>query len=476
MGAMTSTCLPETVGSQAAVGARALQAMDGMLYLPGELWVFHVVPQISSQCAQHAPAGRHRRPATGIVQVRQVADDAKDARRHCPLRPGRRPVPHRARRRRRRRDCKARPARGCSALKAALPDSVFFPRDAVYAAEAAAFWSNTQLMNPGCSVRGGGHMGIRGANNIDGGGMLIVMPGLATLELSPNGKRVDLGPALKWGAVYKYLAQHNLTAPGGRLSPVGVPGLLLGGGVSFIGNQVGWAADNVVEYEVVLASGDVVKVNKDASPDLFWALKGSSANFGIVTKFTVNTFPFTTVYAGTYTVSAAHGPAFLDAIANYTSGAIDPLSHMVPMAVPAAPGVTVYSAILFYDSPTESAPECFREFLALPAVSTTMGFKTVADFTVETGKLVVDKINDVFIAGTTVGHDYESQRRGIEITNRPIGAVWQEASERQNPAGFQDGYTGYGAANKQKLLDVSRKYDSERVFQKLWPGGFKIGA
>ncbi|KAL8285753.1 hypothetical protein RB597_002728 [Gaeumannomyces tritici] len=346
-------------------------------------------------------------------------------------------------------------------------------------------------------------MGIRGANNIDGGGMLIVMPGLATLELSPDGKRVDLGPALKWGAVYKYLAQHNLTAPGGRLSPVGVPGLLLGGGVGFIGNQVGWAADNVVEYEVVLASGDVVKVNKDASPDLFWALKGSSANFGIVTKFTVNTFPSTTVYAGTYTVSAAHGPAFLDAIANYTSGAIDPLSHMVPMAVPAAPGVTVYSAILFYDSPTESAPECFREFLALPAVSTTMGFKTVANFTVETGKLVVDKINDVFIAGTTVGHDYESQRRGIEITNRvyndavpalwaavcgadkialtsidwqPIGAVWQEASERQNPAGFQDVYTGDGTANKQKLLDVSRKYDSERVFQKFWPGGFKIGA
>ncbi|KAL8339721.1 hypothetical protein RB601_006026 [Gaeumannomyces tritici] len=388
-------------------------------------------------------------------------------------------------------------------------------------------------------------MGIRGANNIDGGGMLIVMPGLATLELSPDGKRVDLGPALKWGAVYKHLAQHNLTAPGGRLSPVGVPGLLLGGGVSFIGNQVGWAADNVVEYEVVLASGDVVKVNKDASPDLFWALKGGSANFGIVTKFTVNTFPSTTVYAGTYTVSAAHGPAFLDAIANYTSGAVDPLSHMAPMVVPAAPG---------------SAPECFREFLALPAVSTTMGLKT--------GKLVVDKINDVFIAGTTVGHDYESQRRGIEITNRvyndaapalwaavggadkialtsidwqPIDAVWQEASERQNPAGnalgvdpkskgtylvwamvvewfdgpagvneavdawcrettaaieaatkaaglygpfnhmgdaagFQDVYTGYGAANKQKLLDVSRKYDSERVFQKLWPGGFKIGA
>jgi len=36
-------------------------------------------------------------------------------------------------------------------------------------------------------------------------------------------------------------------------------------------------------------------------------------------------------------------------------------------------------------------------------------------------------------------------------------------------------YDGYGAANKAKLLSVSRKYDPLRVFQRLLPGGFKIG-
>jgi hypothetical protein len=40
---------------------------------------------------------------------------------------------------------------------------------------------------------------------------------------------------------------------------------------------------------------------------------------------------------------------------------------------------------------------------------------------------------------------------------------------------FQDIYDGYGEENKQRLLDVSRKYDPERVFQKLLPGGYKIG-
>lgn len=37
-----------------------------------------------------------------------------------------------------------------------------------------------------------------------------------------------------------------------------------------------------------------------------------------------------------------------------------------------------------------------------------MSFKTVADFTVEAGRLVADNINDVFIAGTTIGKDWES--------------------------------------------------------------------
>lgn len=74
---------------------------------------------------------------------------------------------------------------GCAGLKLAYPGSTFFPGDEVYEYEAQAFWSNTELMNPGCvfrplcaqevacavaaakatnsefAVRGGGHMGIR---------------------------------------------------------------------------------------------------------------------------------------------------------------------------------------------------------------------------------------------------------------------------------------------------------------------------
>lgn len=115
-----------------------------------------------------------------------------------------------------------------------------------------------------------------------------------------------------WSDVYKYLEPHGLAVPGGRIGPVGVPGLLLAGGVNFYGNEVGWAADSVVNYEIVLADGSLTNVNKKHLPDLFWALKGGSSNFGIVTRFDVETIKSPKIWGGTYTVEAKYLDQFLE--------------------------------------------------------------------------------------------------------------------------------------------------------------------
>ncbi|KAK8033595.1 hypothetical protein PG991_002993 [Apiospora marii] len=478
-------------------------------------------------------------------------------------------------------------ASGCEALKATLPDKTFFPGSDVYEFENQNFWSNTELKKPACvfrpanpmdvscgvragqktqspfAVRGGGHMGIPGANNIDDG-VLMVMSNLTTLELNGDKSVLSVGPAYRWGDVYSFLEPHGLAVAGGRLSPVGVPGLLLAGGVNFHGNQHGWAADNVVEYEIVLADGSVAKATADENPDLFWALKGGSSNFGIVTQFKLRTFASSKVWAGTYTVSGEHLDEFFEAIADFAATNTDAKSHIVPMTVAASPNTTVAAVILFYDSDTVANPACFEKFLAIPSVSNTCDFKTLSAFAIENGGLVVDHINDLFIAGTTVGKDQAALLKGIKITNdaffaalpelyaavppanlslvsidwQPITSLWTAGSARSNPggnplgvdtaakgaylawaevvewigseydeavfawaekttdainaatkaaglfdafnymgdaAGFQDIYQGYGADNEKRLRDVSRKYDPERVFQKLLPGGFKIG-
>lgn len=107
------------------------------------------------------------------------------------------------------------------------------------------------------------------------------------------------------------MAKSDLTAAGGRLGPVGVPGLLLAGGINFYGNQVGFAADTVINYEVVLADGSIIEANKTSNPDLFWALKGGSSNFGLVTRFDLQTIKSSKVWAGTYTVATKYVDRFL---------------------------------------------------------------------------------------------------------------------------------------------------------------------
>jgi FAD/FMN-containing dehydrogenase len=111
--------------------------------------------------------------------------------------------------------------------------------------------------------------------------------------------------------VYSYLEPYNLAVAGGRLGPVGVAGLLLAGGINFYGNQVGFGCDTVVNYEVVLADGTIAEVNKDSYPDLFWALKGGSSNFGLVTRFDLQTIQSKKVWAGAYTVAEEYVDEFL---------------------------------------------------------------------------------------------------------------------------------------------------------------------
>ena len=49
--------------------------------------------------------------------------------------------------------------------------------------------------------------------------------------------------------------------------------------------------NTVVEYEVVLANGDIVKASKSKNEDLYKALKGGGNAFGVVTSFKLKAFP-----------------------------------------------------------------------------------------------------------------------------------------------------------------------------------------
>jgi FAD/FMN-containing dehydrogenase len=84
----------------------------------------------------------------------------------------------------------------------------------------------------------------------------------------------------------------------GSSPDVGVVGYSLGGGMGWYARALGLATNSVTGAQVVTATGDVIRVDAEHEPDLFWAMRGGGGNLGVVTSLDFRTYAFTTAYAG----------------------------------------------------------------------------------------------------------------------------------------------------------------------------------
>ncbi len=137
-------------------------------------------------------------------------------------------------------------------------------------------------------ILSGGH-GLSG-RSLNDGGIVIALGDLDEITVLDGG-RVRLGPGARWGEVARTLAPHGLALTAGDYGGVGVGGLATTAGIGWFAREHGLTIDHLRSVDVVTAAGELVRASADENPDLFWAMRGAGANFGVAVSFELDTDP-----------------------------------------------------------------------------------------------------------------------------------------------------------------------------------------
>lgn len=130
------------------------------------------------------------------------------------------------------------------------------------------------------------------------GGLLVRIGRMGGVLVDPDLRVAEVEAGSRWGDVVSAAGAYGLAPLSGSAHDVGVVGYTIGGGIGWIARRFGYAADSVLSAEVVTADGELVKANEDEHADLFWALRGGGASFGVVTSLRFRLYPLERVYGG----------------------------------------------------------------------------------------------------------------------------------------------------------------------------------
>lgn len=419
------------------------------------------------------------------------------------------------------------------------------------------------------AMRGGGHMPIPDAANINNTGVLISSTNLNTLKLSQDGETMSIGPGPRWGDVFNYLEFTNKTVIGGRLAPVGVPGLLLGGGISWYSVKHGLASSEgkIKAYEAVLADGTIATITANSTySDLYWALGGGANSFALITRFDLQTFPSITplIADAHYGSSNVTRDAYLAAILNMALTNEEDLASTIIPVCRWGPGSTApsYESTLFHNGTSIPTSGPLAEFIhgnttGLTALNGTATMRSISlaqygramrsafreggqshglrqKFRVVSMKATAENLaiaHDTFfdsLAASNLANKVPEFFAGLDfnIVNREMversaglpqnipleptfwveeAISWGSGGEFDNEVAEwvknvnvemerklkevnglnryvylndadkgQKVFEGYGSESVERLKTVRAKYDPERVFTDLMPGGWKV--
>ncbi len=219
------------------------------------------------------------------------------------------------------------------------------------------------------AVRAGGHSNA--GHSSTEGGIVLDLRDMDALEIDPDSRTAWAEGGLTAGKVTSALAEHGFAIPFGDTGSVGIGGLTLGGGVGYLVRRYGMTIDNLLAAEVVTADGELLRVDADQHPDLFWAIRGGGGNFGVVTRFQYRLQPLDGIVGGMlvlpatpetvagFIAAAEAAPEELSTIANVMS------APPMPFLPEEAHGTLVILAMLAFSGDAADGERALAPFRAL---------------------------------------------------------------------------------------------------------------
>lgn len=103
----------------------------------------------------------------------------------------------------------------------------------------------------------------------------------------------ELNAELKKSGLYTVGAAHGSVSVAGGWSQAG--------GHAWLSMEYGLGADNILEYKVITADGNLTVANAVTNPDLFWAMRGGGGGtWGVVVEATMKAYPSPKILSYTF--------------------------------------------------------------------------------------------------------------------------------------------------------------------------------
>jgi FAD/FMN-containing dehydrogenase len=271
------------------------------------------------------------------------------------------------------------------------------------------------------SVKGGGH-NVAGSA-VCGGGLMLDLALLKGIQIDPERRIAVAQPGLILGEVDAATQEFGLATPLGTASITGIAGLTVGGGIGWLNGKHGLACDNVVAADVVTADGELLRASATENTDLYWAIRGGSGNFGVVTSFEYALHPVGRVLTGSLVYSPAQSQDALRFYHEFCKMCPDDLSTLGNLATD-DDGRTVMSITYSWCGPHDEGERAVRPLRS---------FGTPIEDAVEVMDYCVlqQVIDERFPAGR---QHYWKSNFLTDLSDEAVDVLMGFAAERPSPA------------------------------------------